>query len=411
VAIVGGGVAAGTAAATLREEGFDGRVVVIAQEELPPYERPPLSKEFLREELGFERMVLRPDGWYAEHDIDLRAGTRAERIDSDRREVVLAEGETIPFDRALVATGARNRRLAVDGVDLAGVHDLRTLGDAERIRAAAGSGGRVLVVGMGFIGAEVAASLRELGCDVTVVEIFETSLYRVLGAELGRVVEAIHRDHGVRMHFRETIDRFEGRGRVERAVTTSGRTIECDLAVVGIGVQPNVDVVAGTPVDVGDGIAVGPSLETNVPGIFAAGDVALHDHPRFGRIRVEHFDNALKMGRAAARNMLGADEPFDDPHWFWSDQYDVNIQMAGVAGSWDPPVYRGSVEDRTFTAFLLSDGVLLAAVSVNRPRDVRRAMPLIRAGARPDPEALRDEEVDLRSLAAPGREQRAGGRR
>ena len=406
VVIVGGGVAAGTAAATLRDEGFDGRVVVIGQEDLLPYERPPLSKEFLRGELGLERMVVRPKEWYADHGVELRAGTWADRIDPDRREVVLAGGERVPFDLALLATGSRNRRLRVEGAGLPGVFDLRTVGDAEQIGQAAGSGGKVLIVGMGFIGAEVAASLQQLGCDVTVVEIFETSLYRVLGAELGRIVEAIHRDHGVRMHFNDTVQRFEGRERVERATTASGRTIECDFVVVGVGVQPNVEVAAGTAIEVGDGIVVGPTLETGVPGIFAAGDVALHDHPRFGRIRVEHFDNALKMGQAAARNMLGANEVFDDPHWFWSDQYDVNIQMAGVARSWDRVVYRGSVEDRSFTAFLLWGGVLLSAVSVDRPRDVRRAMPLIQAGVRPDPEALQDEDVDLRTLA-PGREQRA----
>jgi 3-phenylpropionate/trans-cinnamate dioxygenase ferredoxin reductase subunit len=213
------------------------------------------------------------------------------------------------------------------------------------------------------------------------------------------VLEAIHRDHGVRMHFQESVERFEGGDRVGVVVTTADRRVECDFAVVGVGVQPNVEVVAGTDIAVDNGILVDATLQTSVPGVFAAGDVANHDHPTFGRIRVEHFDNALKMGPVAARNLLDTNEPFDDPHWFWSDQYDVNLQMAGVAMSWDQLVFRGSLEERSFSAFYLSEGVLLSAVSLNRPRDVRRAMPLIRARARPDPASLRDEEVDLRTLA------------
>jgi 3-phenylpropionate/trans-cinnamate dioxygenase ferredoxin reductase component len=229
-----------------------------------------------------------------------------------------------------------------------------------------------------------------------VIEIFETALYRVLGPEIGRVVEAFHRDHGVDMRFGESVDRFEGDGLVEAVVTKSGQRIECDFAVVGIGVQPNVEAVSGIAAE--NGIPVDATLQTDVPGVFAAGDVAVHEHPVFGRIRVEHYDNALKMGAAAARNMLEAGEVFDDPHWFWSDQYDMELQMAGVALSWDQLVVRGSMEDRSFTGFYLSNGVLRSVVSVNRGRDVRRSMPLIRAAIRPDPAALRDEDVDLRSL-------------
>ena len=404
--IVGAGMAGGTAAATLREEGFDGRVVLIGDEDLRPYERPPLSKEYLRGEYESHQLFLRPGGWYEEHDVEFLAGVRADRVDPAARKVVLATGEAVPFDRALIATGARNRKIRAEGADLEGVLELRTLGHSDRIRGAAATGGRFVLVGMGFIGAEVAASLRHLGCDVTAVEAFETPLYSALGPELGRVVEGIHRDHGVQMYLGDGVERFEGGARLEGLVTGSGRRIECDFAVVGIGVQPNVEVASGTALEAGDGIAAGQTLETGVPGVFVAGDVAMHHHPLFGRIRVEHYDNALKMGQAAARNLLGANAAFDDPHWFWSDQYDVNIQMAGVTASGDEVVVRGSMEDRTFSAFFLSGDVLVAAVSVNRPRDVRRAMPLIRAGARPDPEALKDEGVDLRTLL-PGPRARA----
>jgi 3-phenylpropionate/trans-cinnamate dioxygenase ferredoxin reductase subunit len=254
---------------------------------------------------------------------------------------------------------------------------------------------------MGFIGAEVAASLRGRGVDVTVVEFAETPLQRVLGTELGRVLEGLHRDHGVQMFFRDAAERFEGDGRFEVLHTKQGRAIEGDFAVVGVGVEPVTEVVQGTDVAVDNGILVDPALQTNVPGVFAAGDVARHDHPVFGRIRVEHFDNALKMGQAAARNMLGHNEVFDDPHWFWSDQYDVNIQMAGFATEWDDVIVRGSLEERTFAAFLLKEGVLRSTFTMNWPRDVRRSMPLIKAQVRPDPELLADPEIDLRTLAPP----------
>ena len=311
---------------------------------------------------------------------------------------MLSSGERIDFDAALITTGSRNRRLAVPGFDLPGVFGLRTAADAERMREAALRGGKAVLVGMGFIGAEVAASLRTLGLAVTVVEFAETTLNQVLGPDLGRTIEALHRDHGVEMIFRDGAERFEGEGRFEALVTTEGRRIEGDFAVVGVGVEPVTEVVEGTDVAVDGGIVVDGSLRTNVAGVFAAGDVARHDHPVFGPVRVEHFDNAIKMGMVAARNMLGRAEVFDDAHWFWSDQYDAHIQMAGFAIEWDDVVVRGSKDERSFVAFLLKDGVLRSSFSMNWPRDVRRSMPLIKAGVRPDLDALKDPDVDLRTL-------------
>jgi 3-phenylpropionate/trans-cinnamate dioxygenase ferredoxin reductase subunit len=278
------------------------------------------------------------------------------------------------------------------------VWTLREVGDAERIREAARAGGRAVLVGMGFVGAEVAASLRHLGMDVTVVEVFETSLYRVLGAELGRTVEALHRDHGVEMIFEDTVSRVEGSGRAERVVTTKGRSIECSFVVVGIGAFPEVSVMGDVGVAVDGGLEVDARLQTEVPGVYAAGDVASHDHPVFGRLRVEHFDNALKMGEAAAHNVLGRDRVFDDPHWFWSDQYDVNIQMVGYAPTWDRMVIRGSIAERRYCAFMLQEGRLRAALSVDWPRDVRRSLELIRSQVPIEERLLADPEVDPRSL-------------
>ena len=396
--IVGASLAGASAAAALRGGGFDGRLVMVGEEPLPPYERPPLSKEYLRGEQPLEEGFVRPPEWYAEQGIEARFGTRVERVDVAASEVVLAGGERIAYDRVLVATGSRNRRLGVPGADLPGVFDLRTVADCDRIREAASRSSRAVLVGMGFIGAELAASFRQLGLEVVAVEFFGTVLERVLGPQLGRVLEAIHRDHGVGMVFGDAAARFEGDGRFEAVVTRAGRRLEGDLCVVGVGTVPATEVLEGTGVPIDGGIHLDARLRSPVPDLFAAGDVVLHDHPVFGKVRVEHFDNAIKMGEAAARAMLGADEVFDDPHWFWSDQYDVNIQVAGIAASWDRMVVRGSLEARSFAAFLLQDGVLRSTVTVAWPRDARRSLPLIRAQARPDPAALADPEVDLRTL-------------
>ncbi len=397
--VVGAGLCGATAAATLRSEGFDGRIVLIGAEELPPYERPPLSKEYLRGEDPLEQILVRTPEWYREQDVEARWSTHVTQLDAHAREVVLAGGERVAFDAFLMATGGHNRKIEAPGSELPGVLDLRYVGDADRLRAAVAGGARVVCVGMGFIGAEVAASLRTMGCDVTVIEIFETALFRVLGGDIGRALEAIHRDHGVTMHFNDLVARFEGDGRLERVVTRGGRTVEADVAVVGIGTEPAVHLMAGTGLDQPGGVPVGPTMETSIPGVFAAGDVARHDHPVFGPIRVEHFDNALKMGETVAHNMLGEGRVFDDPHWFWSDQYDVQIQMAGFAPTWDTMVVRGSLEDRSFCAFLLdAEGVLRSSVSIAWPRDVRRSFDLIRHQVRPDPAALADPDVDLRRL-------------
>jgi 3-phenylpropionate/trans-cinnamate dioxygenase ferredoxin reductase component len=374
--------------------------VLVGAETTPPYERPPLSKGLLRGERSIDSTYVRPPGWYAEQGIETRLGTRAVQLDPRAREIVLAGGERLPYGGLLVATGGRNRHLDARGADLPGIVDLRYVSDAERIRAAAAGGARVVCVGMGFIGAEVAASLRAMGCDVTVVEVFETTLYRILGPDIGRVLEGIHRDHGVAMRFNDTVAAFEGDGRLERVVTSGGAVIEADLAVVAIGTEPAVELMAGTGLDGPGGIPVGPDLATAIPDVYAAGDVALHEHPVFGSIRVEHFDNAMKMGQAAARNMLGAGAVYDDPHWFWSDQYETEVQMGGHARTWATMVVRGSLEARSFTAFLLdAGGVLRACVSVDRARDVRRSLDLIRAEAAPAPAALEDPEIDPRSLA------------
>jgi 3-phenylpropionate/trans-cinnamate dioxygenase ferredoxin reductase subunit len=278
---------------------------------------------------------------------------------------------------------------------------LRTVGDCDRIRKEIAPGRRAAVVGMGFIGSEIASSLRQLDVEVVVIEGGKVPLHRVLGEDIGRVMEGIHRDHGVEMIFGDHVTGFEGSGRVERATTKGGRTIDCDFAVVGVGVEPVTEVVNGSGIDVDNGILVDEYCRTNVDGVFAAGDVTNHYHPIFRqRMRVEHWHNAQNQGTAAARNMMAIASAYDDIHWFWSDQYDHNLQYAGFHRDWDDLIVRGSLEERDFIAFYIKEGLVTAAVGMDRGRDVRRAMQLIKARASVDAQQLRDDDLDLRELVS-----------
>jgi 3-phenylpropionate/trans-cinnamate dioxygenase ferredoxin reductase subunit len=398
--IVGAGLAGGGAAATLREEGFDGRLVLIGAEPQPPYERPPLSKEYLRGESPFEQVLFQPLDFYAENDIETRFEVRAMRVDAVDKAVELDGGERVAYDKLLVATGGRNRRIPIPGIDLEGIYGLRTVSDSDRIRAEISPGRKAVVVGMGFIGLEVAASLRQSGVEVAVVDRNTVPLRRVLGEEIGRVVGEIHRDQGTELIFEDKVAAFEGAERVERVTTQRGHRIECDFVVVGLGIEPAAGLLAGTGVEIGNGVLVDEYLRTGVEGIYAAGDVANHYHPVFKRhIRVEHWQNALKQGPAAARNMLGENEPYGEVPWFWSDQYEHNLQYAGFNSEWDELVVRGSTEARNFVAFYRKDGRVLAAVAIDRGRDLRRSIPLIEAQEEVAAATLCDLEVDLRTLA------------
>ena len=398
--IVGAALAGATAAATLREEGFDGDLVLIGAEAALPYERPPLSKTFLRGESPLQDTLVRPEAFYADQRIETRFGTTAIGVDTSARTVVLAGGDPVPFDRLLIATGSRNRRFPIPGIDLPGVLDLRTLSDAAAIRAEIRPGRRVVLAGMGFIGSEVAASLRQRGLDVHVVAGGKAPLDRVLGEDVGRVLEGIHRDHGVTMTFDTVVSAFEGDGRVETVVTADGQRFDCDFVVLGLGVEPVAGFLDGSGIEVEDGVLVDERCRASVDGVFAAGDVANHLHPAFGRrVRTEHWNNAIEQGRAAALNMLGRDTVYAEVHWFWSDQYEHNLQYAGYHREWDELVIRGSLESRAFSAFYLQDGRVKAVVALDRSADVRDATPLIAAGGLTDPAKLADETVSLSSLA------------
>jgi 3-phenylpropionate/trans-cinnamate dioxygenase ferredoxin reductase subunit len=399
--IVGAGLAGASAAIALREHSADAAVTLIGAEDDPPYERPPLSKAYLCGAVPFEKSIVRPADFYAGHGIETRFGSRVTRIDPIAKVVRLEGGGDVSFDSLLIATGARNRKVSIPGSELEGIHSLRTRQDADRIRAEMRTGRRAVVVGMGFIGSEVAASLRHEGLEVVAIDPGKTPLFRVLGESVGRTLAHLHSSYGVRTLFEDTVAAFEGTKRVDCVVTRAGTRIPCDLVVVGIGVEPVVDMLDGTGIRVDNGVVVDEYCQTSVSGIYAAGDVANHYHPLFDRhIRVEHWQNAMRQGANAARNMLGERVVYDEIPWFWSDQYDANLQYAGFHTKWDELVVRGQLDSGDFLACYLNDGRLDAVVGINRAKDVRRAMPIIKGRSRVNVDQLRDEGVDLRSLQA-----------
>jgi 3-phenylpropionate/trans-cinnamate dioxygenase ferredoxin reductase component len=405
IVIVGGGFAGGNAAATLRDEGFTGPVVIIGPEPGVPFGRPPLSKTYLRSEEDLDGWYVRPAGWYAEHGVDIRRASVA-GVDPAAHTVVLGSGEEISYQKALITTGARNRRLGIPGAELPGIRYLRTAAECDAIKQEAVAGRRAVVVGMGFIGCEVAASLTKLGVQVTAVFPGQAPLERVVGGQVGALIAAIHRANGVELLAGEQVAAFEGTERVEAIVTGTGHRIACDFAVAGIGVEPDVPVVAGSSIAEDNGILVDELCRTSAADVYAAGDVANHLHPLFGRIRVEHYNNAEKQGAAAARSMLGSTAPYDYIHTFWSDQYEHTIEYVGHVTKWDEFVVRGSVEEGKLVGFYLVDGVVRAAIGLDRGGDpeldrdseMAACTRLVAARARPARGVLADENTDLWSL-------------
>jgi 3-phenylpropionate/trans-cinnamate dioxygenase ferredoxin reductase subunit len=401
--IVGGGMAGAKAAETLREEGFDGRIVLIGAESLRPYERPPLSKDYLRGETEQEKVHVHSEAYYGEHDIDLRLGREVSRLDTGSREVTLDDGETLRYDRLLLATGAEPRRLPIPGADLDGVLYLRTVPDSDRIRERLDRGGSLVVVGAGWIGAEVAASARQRGMEVTIVEPMSVPLERVLGPEMGAFYRDVHADHGVRLLLGTGVEGFEGGTAVERVRTNDGQTLDCDAVVVGVGVKPRTALAEAAGLAMGDGVLADELLQTSAEGVFAAGDVVSAQHPFYGqRIRVEHWANALEQGPAAARNMLGAGAPYDKLPYFFSDQYDVGMEYAGYATSWDRVVVRGDLAGREFIAFWLAGDRVLAGMNVNVWDVTDTIQRLIRERVAIDDRRLADPDVPLDEIAGAG---------
>jgi len=407
VVIVGAGLAGGNVAARLREEGFAGRVLLLGDEPGIPFGRPPLSKTYLRGEGTLDGWYVKPADWWDAHGVERRTGVVVD-VDVDAREVVLADGARVAWDRLVWCAGGRPRALPIPGAELSGVHLLRRVADCDAIKCAVRPGVRVVVVGMGFIGSEVAASLRQLGASVTVVMRDAVALERVLGADVGGVMGAIHREHGVEVLPSSGVVRLEGDGVVQRAVTDGGVALQCDLVVIGAGIIPNVELLQGTSVALDNGVLVDAQCRSSVATVSAAGDCANQLHPLFGRVRVEHYNNAEKMGRYVARSLLGDDAPYDYLHTFWSDQYEHSLEYVGHATQWDDVAIRGSLEERRFLAFYLQRGVVLAIAGLNRGGDpeldedgeLYALKPLVAAQAVVPREVLTDEAVDAHALAS-----------
>ena len=352
IVIIGAGLAGATAATELREQGYEGPVVLLGSEEHPPYERPPMSKEYLLGKDPFEKALVHPVEWYAEHDVDLRLGVTATALDTDAHTVSLSDGSEVTYERLLLATGAEPRVLDVAEDAGVPVAYLRTKEDSDRLREAFAEGRKVVVVGAGWVGLEAAAAAREAGAEVTVFEKADQPLLAVLGPTVAEVFADLHREHGVDLRLGTEVTAADLEG--------------ADLVVAGIGVSPRVDLAHRAGIDVDDGVLVDATLRTSVPSVYAVGDIANHAHPQLGRrIRVEHWDTAMKQATVAAHNLAGADEAFEAMPFFFSDQYDLGMEYVGHADADDEVVVRGSLEDREFRAFWLRDGDVVAAMHVN----------------------------------------------
>ena len=395
--VIGAGTAGGRAAISLRQRGFDGRLVLISDEPEAPYERPPLSKAYLNGKVTRGKVLLQAPEAYLDQAIELRPATAVSSIDLRQRKVQLTDGEQIPFDQLLLATGSRPRRLDLPGASLEGVVTYRTVADADRLRAELESRPEVVVVGGGFLGSELAAAARLQGCRVTILESQE-SLLAPLGELVGGYCAELHREAGVELLFQESAARFRGKARVEQVLLRSGRALPCDLALICVGVQPNSELAHAAGLDTDPGVVVGDHCQTASHGVFAAGDVASRWSPRWQRrLRFEHFDNAQLQGIQAAQAMLGETTPYDPVPYFWTEQYRALIQQVGLIEDSDEMVLRGEPQSGRFSVFYLQQGILSGCLAVNRFPDLAAARRLIPVRVRVSAELLRDPTVDLRA--------------
>ena len=397
--IVGGGHAAGQAAASLRQEGYAGELVILADEPHIPYQRPPLSKQYLAGEQGLDRVYLRAAKFYADKDVHVRMAARAAGIDRDAKTVVLEGGGDIAYDKLLLATGGRPRILDIPGADLPGVHYLRTIADSDAIKADLAPRRRLAVVGGGYIGLEVAAVAVAAGLSVTVVEMEERILQRVTTPAMSAFYHTLHGDAGVTIRTGARAEACVGTDAVTGVRCADGSEIPADVVVVGVGIVPNVELAADAGLPCGDGIIVDERCTTADPDILAAGDCTNHPNPLLDRrLRLESVPNAMEQARVAAANMLGQDRVYSSVPWFWSDQYDLKLQMVGFSADGDTTVTRGDPEARRFAVFHLKDGTLAAADAVNSPREFMACRQLV--GKPVDAARLADPLVDLKTLIA-----------
>ncbi len=398
--IVGASLAGAKAAETLRAEGFDGRIVLVGDEPVRPYERPPLSKGYLRGEVGFDDAAVHAEGFYEDQSIELLTSTTVTAIDPTSKVVTLDPGGSLPYDQVLLSTGAAPRSLSIPGSELAGIHYLRSIESCDALRGALETAERVVVVGGGWIGSEVASSARQLGKDVAMVEAAHVPLERVLGTEVGTIFKDLHTDHGVELHLGVGVEAFRGMDSAEEVVLADGTAVNGDLFVVGVGVIPRTELAEGAGLELNNGVIVDEYLATSVPGIWAAGDVANAYHPVLGsRIRLEHWSAALNQGPVAAKNMVGQKAAYTKIPYFFSDQYDLGMEYSGYAVDWDTLVFRGDQERREFIAFWLAQGRVVAGMNVNVWDVADQIASLVGSKRVVDVGQLEDPDIDLATLA------------
>ncbi|MGH8250196.1 MAG: NAD(P)/FAD-dependent oxidoreductase [Steroidobacteraceae bacterium] len=401
IVVAGSGHAAAQAVDSLRRDGFGGRLVMVAAEPVLPYQRPPLSKKYLAGELERDRLPFRHAAYYEGIHCELMLGNPLTGIDAAARKLKLADGGTLDYDRLVLAIGGHARPLLVPGADLAGVHVLRTLADVDAIRARISPGVRVAIVGAGYIGLECAATLRKLGLEVTVIEMLERVMNRVVAPEMCRFYHDEHLSHGVQVLTRKQVRAFSGNGRVAAVECTDGTRVPADLAIVGIGMVPNTGLAEAAGIRCDNGIAVDAHCRTSDPDIYAIGDCCSHPSPRYGRrIRLESVDNAFEQAKTAAANICGKTVVHDKTPWFWSDQYELKLQIVGLSQHYDQVVLRGDPASRSFSCCYLRGGELIALDAVNHGKDFMAARKLIAERVRPDPARLADDAIALKETVA-----------
>ena len=394
--IVGAGHAAGQAAASLRQAGHEGDIVIIGDEPHIPYQRPPLSKQYLADEHGLDKVYLRPEKFYVDKNVRMKSGTRVEAIDVRGKTVTTSDGETLAYEKLALTTGSRPRLLDIEGCELDGVHYLRTIADADAIKSEMGAGKKVVIVGGGYIGLEVAAVSVVAGLEVHVLEMEQRILQRVTTPAMSEYYHDLHSGRGVHVHTNTTVTGFSGNGRI-RKVHCSDTAFDADLVIVGIGIVPNVELAEAAGIDCDNGILVDERCQTSAPDVYAAGDCTNHPNPILDRrLRLESVPNAMEQARVAASNMCGIDKTYASVPWFWSDQYELKLQMVGFSADGDTEVVRGDKARDQFAVFYLKDGAVVAADAVNSPKEFMLSKRLV--GTQVDAEALANPDTDLKTL-------------
>ena len=397
--IAGAGHAAGQVVASLKRKNFDGDIVLVGEESYLPYQRPPLSKKFLAGEMAAERLFFKPESFYDEPNIDVRLNTRITAIDRSAKTLAADNGDSIRYDTLILALGSHARRVPVEGDELEGVHYLRSIRDVNRIRQGLESARRLVIVGAGYIGLEVAAVTRQLGFEVTVIEMADRVMSRVVSPEVSAFYQGEHLARGVDLQLSTGLCTLLGDRRVTAVETTNDRTIDTDLVIIGVGIQANTGLAEAAGLSIKNGIVVDERCRTSDPDIYAVGDCTSHPNSVYGRhLRLESVHNALEQAKTAAANASGEDMRYSQVPWFWSDQYDLHLQIAGVSDGYDEIVMRGSQGDRSFACAYLQEGRLIAIDAINAPRDFVQAKPLIADAVMPDREMLADAGTMLKDL-------------